>query len=776
MGAFDFSGRAAPTPAVPVRLARAGRHVAVVGNFPPTRCGLASFTADMTAALQQAAPNSRIDIYAVRTARDATVDGADAVQRSVRFDDRADYQQAGEELDRSGADLVWVQHEFGLFGGDSGEWLIDMLRPVAAPLVVTFHTLLESPTAAQRRVMDWLVARAARLVVMSAQGAAILRRVYNADSDRIALIPHGAPDRPFGRSDMMKDRFGLNGRDVLMTFGLLSPNKGIETVIAALPAIVARHPRLTYCIVGATHDRLVAREGEAYREGLEALARKLGVADHIRWINRYVATDELLDLIEASDVYITPYRDLAQSTSGTLTYAVALGKAVISTPYSHAAELLGDGVGTLVPVGDIAAVECAVSAMFADAALLAATQRKAYAAGRAMIWPAVGRSSAAIVDMLCQRTSSDIMPPASALGGNAVSDQGLLRLCDDTGMMQHSILAIPDRAHGYCIDDNARALMLAAAMRRGAFAGHARTFAAFVQHGWNPDTRRFRNFMGFDRRWLESAGSEDSCGRTLWTIGTVAGTSHDPALRQWAHKLWDQTAMIALDFDAPRATAFAVLGADAVLAADPEHAIARIVMDHGTARLTALLTANARADWYWFEPILAYDNCRLPQALFQAAIRRGDDALADRAVAALDWIVARQTAPAGHFRPVGCHAFGTNGHDPFDQQAVDAWATIDAVVTVHRYRPHRRWQAAAQSAMAWFYGANDRGVPIADLASGSCRDGLTPHGLNLNEGAESVLALHFAHLRMAELAVVATDAPPSAFFAGNSAEIVAAVA
>ena len=714
----------------------APRHVAVVGNFPPTRCGLASFTADMVSALREAAPDATVDVYAMRSGDESDTESGD-IRSRIRFDDRADYRRAGRELDRSGAELVWVQHEFGLFGGDAGEWLIDLLRPVAAPLVVTFHTILDTPNDAQRRVMDWLVARASRLVVMSEQGAQILELVYGADLDRLAIVPHGAPDRPFGRSAMMKSHFGLAGRDVLMTFGLLSPNKGLETVIAALPAIVERHPDALYCIVGATHDKLVAREGEAYRQRLQAMAQESGVADHIRWINRYVATEELLDLIEASDIYVTPYRDSQQSTSGTLTYAVALGKAVVSTPYRHAAELLRDDVGMLVPFGDSAAIEQAVIALLDDRALLATTQRKAYATGRSMIWSEFGHSTIAIIDALCDR-------PAPEQPRRAISQQGLMRLCDDTGMFQHSVLAIADRAHGYCIDDNARALMLAAKMASGPFADEGRIFAAFVQHSWNPDLRRFRNFMGYDRRWLESSGSDDSCGRTLWAIGCVAGEAHDPELKRWAAKLWRGTAAIALAFDAPRALAFAVLGADAMLATDPDDAVAGAIVAHGLARLSGLLAGNARADWCWFEPILAYDNCRLPQAMFQAAVRVGDDAAADRAVAALEWIMARQTAPDGHFRPVGSEAFGSTEFDPYDQQAVDAWATVDAAVAVHLQRGGARWSETARSAFAWFFGANDRGLALADAKTGTCRDGLTPLGLNLNQGAESVLALHLA--------------------------------
>jgi glycosyltransferase involved in cell wall biosynthesis len=709
----------------------------------------------MVAAVASADPAARIDVYAMVESSEAP----HAVSRTsagspggevvtVSTGNRSLYREAGQAIARSGAEIVWVQHEFGIFGGDAGAWLIDLLRPIAAPIVVTLHTILEAPSLAQRRVMEWLAGRASKMVVMSRHGAEVLMRVYGVDASRIALIPHGAPDRPRGRGAAMKARFGLERRDVLLTFGLLSPNKGLEQAIAALPQIVAAHPDAVYCIAGVTHPKLIEREGEAYRDRLKALAVQLGVHDHVVWIDRYLGTGELLDLIEAADIYLTPYCDAAQSTSGTLTYAVALGKAVISTPYRHAAELLADGLGILVPFGDTEAIGAAVTELLSRPDLLEAIQTRCYVHGRALTWSAFGPSTLKVVDAL--RTDRSFPAAQMPTGVPRIGLAGLERLCDDTGILQHAALIVPDRNHGYCTDDNARALMLAASAA-APLAARAPVFAAFVEHAWNPSEGRFRNFMGYDRQWREEAGSQDSCGRALWALGVVATEARDPDLRDWAIQLWHRTGELGAQLDSPRAAAFAMLGADALLAAHPDDARAQAIIAAGAARLHLLLANCARPDWQWFEEGLAYDNARLPEALLKGAIRLGNAAMTESAEASAKWLIARQTAPDGRFRPHGTAAFGTALCDPFDQQAVEAWATVDLAAACAAWRPNRRWRIAAEAAFAWFFGANDRGVAVADATSGACRDGVTPHGINRNCGAESVLSLLLAERGLARM-------------------------
>ena len=718
--------------------------IAVVGNFPPTQCGIASFTFDMVSSIAGVAPDVVLDVYAM--VADEKARCPDGVRTLVLEQDRDGYRQAGIELDNSGADMVWLQHEFGLFGGEAGSWIIDMLAQVAAPLAVTFHTLLDTPDEDQRRVMDWLVARACRLVVMSADGKDVLMRVYGAKAENVAIIPHGVPDRPFGRGVEMKAKFGLTGRKVLMTFGLISPGKGIEVAIDAMPDIVRDHPDAVYCIVGATHPKLLAHEGEAYRDALMAQAERLGVGANIQWVNAYLEKDELLDRIEAADIYLTPYGAAGQSTSGTLSYAMALGKAIVSTPYKHAAELLAKDRGVLVPFGDGAAMAEAVNALLADDTAREALQARAYAVGRATTWPVFAQRSLALAEELqMDRDALEVVT-------TPLPEAGLLRLCDGCGMLQHSVYNVADRAHGYCVDDNARALMLAN-VSRGVFADRAPVFAAFVQHSWNPDARSFRNFMGYDRQWREDAGSADSNGRTLWAIGATMAHGRDADLRRWARALWADAAPIVMDFDAPRALAFAMLGADLALEADAHDPLALAILRRGLTKLNAAYEHHAVKGHRWFEPYLAYDNVRLPEAMLRAGVRLGDSVATMRAMDALDWITHLQTT-ADHFRPIGSESFGKPiiPHDPFDQQAVDAWAMVDAAWAAYRHSRDAEWADAARMAYAWFFGRNDRGQSLANIETGACYDGIRPRGLNYNQGAESVLSLHLAQHTVARFA------------------------
>jgi glycosyltransferase involved in cell wall biosynthesis len=734
----------APSQSHPAIAAR----IALVGGFTPRRCGIATFTADVHASLMAASPGLVVDVYAMTPAPGHLVFDP-AVASTITEDDPVSYSEAARLIDESGADMVWLQHEFGLYGGPAGDMILELVDRIAAPLVITLHTVLPEPDAAQRHVMARLVACASKLVVMSRRSAELLDSVYGADKAQIVLIPHGVPDRPFGRSARFKRKFGFAGRQVLMTFGLLSPGKGIEAVIAALPAIIADHPQALYCIIGATHPNLVARDGEAYRERLHALAASLGVEDHIHWIDAFVENEELFDLIEAADIFVTPYPGATQSTSGTLSYAAALGKAVVSTRYSHAVELLSDDHGVLVPFGDSAAIAAEVGGLLDDPERLLALQIRAYARGRSMVWPAVAAQSLAVIEAVRVRRS----PPSPV---TAIGIEGLLRICDNTGILQHSIHSVPDRAHGYCVDDNARALMLVNRLGLATDPQLSRltsVFASFVQSAWNDQTQEFRNFMGYGRNWLEDAGSEDSCGRTLWALGATTLEGRTPAIRRWAAGLFDQTAGSARNFQSPRAAAFAMLGADYRLAGEPDHELAKTLLGQGATWLVSLLDQVRSPDWRWFETMLAYDNCRLSEALIRAGLHFGRDDLASAGNTTLSWIMAAQTAPAGHFRPVGADSFG---HDvqlpqPFDQQPVEAWAAIDACAAAFEATGNRSWVKQASTAYDWFGGRNDRGVAVGDPVTGSCHDGINPRGLNLNQGAESVLAYQHATIAMRRL-------------------------
>ncbi|PAX07153.1 glycosyltransferase family 4 protein [Sphingomonas lenta] len=730
------------------------RRIALIGNFLPRKCGLATFTTDVHAAMRARFPELAVDVYAMDD-HPGRYDYPPEVTHAIAEGDPSAYAEAARRIEASGAEAIWVQHEYGIFGGPAGEHLLTLLDRTTLPVVLALHTVLEQPNADQRRVMEALLRRSARVIVMAERGAEILQRVHGTGAAQIVVIPHGVPDRPLVDPDAMKDRFGWRGREVVLTFGLLSPGKGIETIIEALPRVVERHPDLLYAVLGATHPNLVAHEGEAYRERLQALTAKLGVERNVQFVNAFVEHDELLDYLQAADIYATPYLNPAQITSGTLSYAVGVGKAVVSTPYVHACEILADEHGVLVPFGDAGAFAEAVDRLLSDPAERRALSERAYARGRTMIWPKLAEASMREIKAAIASRPSRLAAPAVARP-LAPDFSAVERMSDATGMLQHAIYAIPDRRHGYCIDDNARALILTSRMPGMDPAVRDRwatVYASFVQYAWNPDARRFRNFMRYDRTWCEEVGSEDSNGRTLWALGVTVRDAELAKHREWARAMFDSTASLALELGSPRAQAFVMLGAAAMLQASPGHRLATEILQRFPAEHMALLEEARRPEWSWFEIVLAYDNARLPEALIRAGHALGRADYVACGLETLQWIIGKQTSPEGRFRAVGSESFGRAYAEPlpFDQQPLEAQATVDACEAAWEATGDRRWIAEAERAYHWFLGANDLGLPLASPNDGGCFDGLMPTGLNRNQGAESILALQLANCAISEL-------------------------
>lgn len=730
------------------------RRIALIGNSPPRLCGLATFTRDVRASIAAAFPQIELDLYAM-TDPDGDYAYGPEVTATIDQDDLASYRLAAQRINDSGADVVLVQHEYGIFGGASGSYLNRLLDRVSAPVVVTLHTVLEQPSADQRDVIEALARRAAKLIVMAEKGREILCRVHGIPASRIAVVPHGVPDRPLVPTAAMKGRFGFSGQQVLMTFGLLSPNKGIETMIRAMPAIVAAHPNSIYVVLGATHPHLKSREGERYRESLKALAEELGVGHAVTFVDGFLAQDELLDYIQAADLYVIPYLTEAQITSGTLAYAVALGKPIVSTPFWHAQEALGDGTGILVPFEDSDAFAQEIVTLLDSPARVAELSHRAYAAGRGTLWRKFAETYVEICDE-AMRKKPVRLQPHRARHQELVSPrlEAIERMTDGCGIIQHSIFSIPDRNHGYCVDDNCRALMLmhrmdeAAADRADQL---ATIYASFVQHAWNGALGRFRNFMGYDRSWLEAEGSEDSFGRSLWSIGCTVAEARSLEMRRWALHLFDQVAPHALQLGSPRTGAFAILGAAAVLSVHPDHALARkLVADFGE-RLLSCLRRERRDDWVWFESVLAYDNARLPEAVMRAGVLLRNDAMLQEGLASLAWLDDMQKNSDGQFRAVGTDSFMLAYAKPlpFDQQPLEAWATVEAMQFAYEVTGEARWTDAAWRAHSWYLGNNDLDLPMATSGDGGCFDGLMSDRVNLNQGAESILAYQFSCVAMA---------------------------
>lgn len=731
----------------PFSIRPAIRHLAVIGNALPRQCGLATYTTHSVQALHKSFPGLVIDHYALDDGHGVTY-GAD-VHRTIPEDDVSAYVRAGAEIERSDAEAIWIQHEFGIFGGSAGKHLLTLLQHSKKPVLITLHTVLAEPDSDQAEVMRALVARADHFIVMAQHAAALLQSVYGVTADCITIIPHGAPDRALRSPAEVKQQLGLGDSPLVLTFGLLSPGKGIEYAIRALPTVLRQHPDLRYMIIGATHPALRREQGEAYRESLIALAEELGVAEHVQLVNRFLDNDELLDHLQACDVYLTPYLGRGQVTSGTLAYALAMGRPVVSTPYIHATEALAGGIGTLVPFRDSDAIASALLNLFGDRKRLASHTAAIWEAARHTVWShnakGVMRTLVDMVDHAPVRLVDH--RPADRISDVDLS--GVASMTDGVGIFQHSLFGVPDRHHGYCIDDNARALMLVCQTRHGDPAQRRRlasTYAAFVQHAWSPDRGKFRNFMGYDRQWLEDEGSDDSNGRTIWALGCVVRDSEDNLLRRWATALFNDALPLVGQLQSPRAIAFSMLGMAAMMEVEPGHERCRTLLEDGCMLFGALLNRSKRPDWPWFEAVLAYDNARLPQALIEAGRAIGDPVAVRAGLTTLDWIATLQTAPEGHFRPVGSESFGRSYAQPmmFDQQPLEAAATVDACAAAWRVTSNPRWLVHARAAVAWFGGANDLGLPLGDPETGRCFDGLTPNGANLNQGAESIVSLQLA--------------------------------
>lgn len=737
------------------------QHLAMIGNFLPRQCGLATFTTDVYTAMRRRFPDVRLDVYAMDD-HPGRYDYPAAVVGAIPQHDLAAYVQTARSIETSGAQAIWVQHEYGIFGGPAGEHLLTLLDRTTLPVIVTLHTVLEKPSVDERRVLDGLLRRATRVIVMAERGRDILQRVYGASPRQIVMIPHGVPDRPLVDPDMVKARFGWDGRQVVLTFGLLAPNKGIETLIAALPALVERHPDLLYVVLGATHPNLVAHEGERYRDRLKALAVEHGVDHHVAFVDAFLEHDELIEYLEAADIYATPYTNPAQITSGTLSYAIGVGKPVVSTPYVHATEILADGHGVLVDFRDSAAFAREIDRLLSSDRDRRRLAERAYARGRTMIWPRLAEASMAETEAVVAARPRRIAAPA--LRPLKPDFSAVERMSDATGMLQHSIYSVPDRRHGYCIDDNARALMLVSTMSDLDPVARDKwmtIYASFIQYAWNPDKQRFRNFMRFDRTWCEDEGSEDSNGRTLWALGVAARDAADPKHRDWAGAMFDSTAGLAFALGSLRAQAFAMLGAAAMLEAKPGHELSRSILQRFPDLHLELLAEARRPEWQWFEIVLAYDNARLPEALIRAGRALDREDLVECGLSTLEWICGKQTSPEGRFRAVGTESFHRPYAEPaqFDQQPLEAQATVDACAAAYRATGDAKWLAEAERAYGWFLGLNDLDLPLASIGDGGCYDGLMPTGLNRNQGAESILALQLANCAISGLS---QDAVPVA--------------
>jgi glycosyltransferase involved in cell wall biosynthesis len=749
--------------------------IAVIGNYLPRHCGIATFTTDLCSAISAEYGSARLLALPVNDTEEG-YDYPARVRWSLAQDDVRSYQEAAEFLNFNNIDMVCLQHEYGIFGGPAGSHILHLLRGLKMPVVTTLHTVLREPDVNQLTVMEEIAELSDRLIVMSQLSSQFLQEIFKVPGSKIDMVPHGVPDLPFLDPNFYKDRFGVEGKAVLLTFGLLSPNKGIENVIQALPQILSKHRHVVYIVAGATHPHVLRREGDQYRAYLQALAKDMGVESQVIFHNRFVTPEEMLELIGAADIYITPYRHEAQVVSGTLAYALGAGKAIISTPYWHAIELLDDRRGALVPFQNPDAVAQKTIELLDTPAIRHAMRKRAYLFAREMVWKRAAQGyMESFARVRSDRMESPRVQYSARMTGKSLDQlpelklNQLKRMTDDTGMLQHAIFTIPNRGEGYTTDDNARALVFSVMLKHlgkdfgqkdqigqpeSSSSDSSGLYLSFLEHAFNPAKGRFKNFLRYDRRWNEPVGSEDSHGRALWGLGTVLGRSQDEGLRGAAGRLFEFSVPAVLEFSSPRAWGYALIGIQEYLTSYPGDRDAERVRSALSGRLLEMYEAIRRPEWKWFENVLAYGNARLPQALLLVGEACSDDRMVSAGLESLDWLSRAQHCEINsHFTPIGSQGFYRQGGEKarFDQQPIEAAGAVSACLQAYRMTGDSRWSGEAWSAFNWFLGDNDLQLPLYDSATGGCRDGLHPDRANENQGAESTLSFLMALLEMRSL-------------------------
>ncbi len=741
-------------------------NLVLIGSYVPRRCGVATFTYDLATAIarhvysEPLAESKPVRIAAMNDRDAEYAYGPEAVAQ-VGQHRREEYRNLADLVNTGRYDVVGLQHEYGLFGGKHGEYLFELLDRLQKPVVTTLHTILAEPSEGQLGVLQRLCERSAAIVVMADRAKALLGDVYGVASDRIHMIPHGVPDVPFTDTEPFKERFGVAGRPTILTFGLLSPGKGIETMLDALAKVVPEVPNVAYIVLGVTHPGVRRESGESYRLSLERRAVDLGIQNNVLFHNRYASLEDLCEYLQAADVYVTPYLGRDQIVSGTLAYAAATGRAVVSTPYWYARELLADGRGRLVGFGDADGFAREIRELLLDKEAREELRRAAYEHGRGMLWSRTAASYAETCDharrstIARERVSRRKVIMRMSLP--EVRSRHLFTMSDDTGMLQHAVFGTPNRRHGYCSDDNARALIVASMMwslyQDERVLPYLQVYLSFLHYAHIEETGRFRNFMSYDRRWLEDSGSDDSQGRVAWALGYLTDHSPDAAARTLAEELLQALLPCFEEIVFPRSWAFAILGLHYYLRRHPEDHEARSQLSRLASRLDAAFVQNASDDWPWLEDTITYDNGRLPQALIIAGTDLEREDMVQRGLGALRWLLDVQTASAGHLSIIGNRGWfaRTGERAVYDQQPVEPAALIGACKAAFRASGEPSWLMEMRRCFEWYLGRNDGGLSLVDFKTGGCHDGLHDGAINRNQGAEAVLSWLLSLLIMNEM-------------------------
>jgi glycosyltransferase involved in cell wall biosynthesis len=731
-------------------------NIAFIGNYPPRLCGIATFTSDLCeATAKQLGPRSHVFAVAVNDTEQG-YDYPERVEFTLQKNQQSDYYEAANFINAGNSDMVCVQHEYGIYGGWDGVYILSLISSLSVPVVVVLHTVLKTPTPNQKKIIQEMAQRASQLVVMSELAVAMLQELYAVPADKIRMLYHGTPDFASLDNRHYKKRFQVEGNQVLLTFGLLSPNKGIETVIQALPGLVREFPKLIYIVLGKTHPNVRKEYGEKYRTGLIALVDKLGLQEHVIFDDRFVSLKELYAWLMATDIYITPYLNEAQIVSGTLSYAIGAGTAIVSTPYWYASELLAEGRGLLFGFADSAALADSLRELLADKAKLKALRARTHRFGRQMRWEIVAakylelfRHTAAAA----AKKSMTLKSPTMLLHEPLFDLAHLQRLTDGTGLIQHAKYIVPDRHTGYCLDDNSRALMLCAwaySLLRGEDAKELiSTYFSFTHFMQNPDGR-FRNLMDYQRHFLDETGSDDACGRAIWALGYIIWRPPRDAYRSLAFECFQKALPHVRGLNL-RGKALAMLGLAAYLRCYQGDESVTALLRECADYLLALYQQVASDDWRWFEDIICYDNGIMPMALFQTYALLREEKYLQAASETLEFL-EKTIIQNGRLSLVGSSGWHKRGgpRAQYDQQPIDATAMVLAYQSAYWVTRDKEYLKKMRLAFSWFLGENDMGMSLYDHETKGCADGLLPEGVSLNQGGESTVSFLMALLAMIE--------------------------
>jgi glycosyltransferase involved in cell wall biosynthesis len=730
-------------------------NIAFIGTYPPRECGIGTFTHKLFHSMLYnniGKGSGNKGFVVALNDMDLSYEYPKEVRMTIRQDDQKDYLKAVKFINLSGADLCILEHEFGIFGGQSGVYILPLLHRLEVPLIVTLHTILNTPSYNEKAILQEICKMASKIVVMSHKAIEFLMSIYHVKKEKIVFIEHGVPDIHFNREKSKKE-FKLENKKVLLTFGFIGRNKGIETVINALPKVIDKHRDVIYIVLGKTHPHVLRHSGEEYRIFLMRLVKSLHLENNVIFLNTFIDEQDLFKYLCASDIYITPYLNEAQITSGTLSYAVGVGSAVVSTPYWHAEELLADGRGRLFNFNDSNNLISVITELLDNPDELKKLGRKAYDYGRNITWPKIGEKYVELTENILKKAQNPIvkkdiifdlliLPPFSLAH--------IKRLTDDTGIIQHAKFGIPNLKEGYCLDDNARALLMVLMAYRQIKDIQALElspiYLSYIHYMQNANGT-FRNFLSFNRNFLDKVGSEDSFGRTIWALGYLLGNAPNDAYYQTGKLMFFNASPNFEKLKSIRSIANTMIGISYYLKSNPGDDSMTERLRNMAQNLIKHYADNETPDWNWFESLLAYDNGILPLALLHSAEILNDNKITKTAIEAMNFLT-EHTLKDNYLSIIGNEKWyeKEGERSVFAQQPIDAMAMVLMYHQAFHLTKDKNYLNKLYTSFLWFLGENDLRMGLYDFETKGCCDGFESYGVNRNQGAESSVAYLISHL------------------------------